>query len=133
MSLKPESSLVVGLATATVVYGVYQAALPNIADVRSLDARNQDIASSERLATWTSAAVVAGISLLAQDMTVFIIGASVTVGMAWWHRHANEVSPLTGKATGGMTTADLVPQTTQAESPMAYTTMPATSYDVTVM
>jgi hypothetical protein len=130
MSLKPESSLMVGLATATVVYGIYQSALPNLADVRSLDAKNGDVAASERLASWTAAGVVAGISLLAQDMTVFVIGSVMVTGMAWWHRHANEVSPLTGKALGGDSASEAVPAQTQAQAPAAYA---APQYDATIV
>lgn len=128
--LKPESSLMVGLATATVVYGIYQAALPNLADVRSLDARNSDVESAERLASWTAAGVVAGIALLAQDMTVFIIGGAMVTGMAWWNRHANEITPLTGKPLSSMSVSDLVPAQTQAQAPAAYQ---APQYDATII
>lgn len=91
MALKPEASLGVSLATAAVVYATYTNMTPPIADIRSLDPNNTDIAKSERLATWTSAGVVAGISLLARDATIFVIGGAMVVAMAWAHRHANRV------------------------------------------
>jgi len=94
----PEVSIGVGLAVGTVVYGIYQGALPPVADVRSLDAHNQDVAASERMAGWTAAAVVAGISLLAKDGTVFIIGGSMVIAMSLRHRHANAVNPVEGRA-----------------------------------
>ena len=100
MALKPETSLIVGLGTATLVYGIYQAALPPIADVRVAESDNRDIQASERLASWTSAAVVAGVSLITKDPTIFILGGSMVIVLAWWHRHADQVSPLTGKAVG---------------------------------
>jgi hypothetical protein len=117
----PEVSIGVGLATATVVYGIYQGALPNVADVRSLDAHNTDIEASERLAGWTAAAVVAGISLLSKDGTVFIIGGTMVVVMSWWHRHADAVNPADGRAgTQGRGMPDATPRVTQAEAPELY-------------
>lgn len=98
MALKPEISLTVGLATATVVYGVYMNALPSVADIRVSPENNEDAAATEKSAAWMSAAVVGGISLMAKDATVFIVGASMVVAMSWWYRHANTVNPEWHKA-----------------------------------
>lgn len=99
MALKSETSITVGLATAALVYGIYSNALPTVADIRVSQPGDSDVASAERLAAWTAAAAVAGVSLIAQDPTVFVIGGSMVVALAWWHRHANEVNPLTGVAS----------------------------------
>lgn len=99
MALKPEISLGVGLATAAVVWSIYQNATPTIADIRSGPAQDDTIDGSRKMASWTAAGVVAGISLLAKDPTVFVLGASMVVAVDWWHRHANAVNPDTGKAT----------------------------------
>lgn len=96
--LKPEVSIGVGLATAAVVYGIYSSAVPNIADTRSLPANNGDVAAAEKSAGWLAAAVVGGISLIAKDPTVFILGGSMVIAMAWWNRHANSVNPEFGMA-----------------------------------
>lgn len=98
MALKPEASLMVSLATAAVVYAVYSNATPSVADVRSLDPGNRDVQKSERMATWTAAGVVAGISLLAKDATIFVIGGAMTVAMAWATRHADTVDGLKDSA-----------------------------------
>lgn len=90
--------MMAGLATAAVVYGVYQSALPQIADARSAQPNNGDLAASERSASFIAAGVVAGVSLIAKDITIFILGGSMVIAMAWWHRHANMVDPLLGKA-----------------------------------
>ena len=97
--LKPEASITVGLATAALVYGIYSNALPSVTDIRVADQGDPDVASAERAASWTAAAAVAGVSLIAKDPTVFIIGGSMVVALAWFHRHANEVNPLTGFAS----------------------------------
>lgn len=96
--LKPEVSLGVGLATAAVVYSVYQNATPTIADIRTGPPQDDHIDSSRKMAAWTAAGVVGGISLIARDATVFIIGGAMVVALDWWTRHANAVNPDTGKA-----------------------------------
>jgi hypothetical protein len=97
--LKPEASITVGLATAALVYGIYSNALPNITDIRTANQGDPDVAGAEKGAAWTAAAAVAGVSLIAKDPTVFIIGGSMVVALSWFHRHANEVNPLTGLAS----------------------------------
>lgn len=121
MALKPNESIMVALATGTIVYAIYSNALPTLADVRSVDQMNQDVDSAERQATWTSAAVCAGISLVSRDPNPFIFGGLVTVVLAWSHRHANMVNPLTGKASNaGATIADMTPAVSQQDDPSAY-------------
>ncbi len=98
MALKPELSLGVGLATAAVVWGVYQHYLPSVADHRMGPTGEPHADVAERQATWTAAAIVGGISLIARDPTVFIIGGIMVVTLAWTHRHANLIDGATGFA-----------------------------------
>ena len=126
MALKLEASLGIGLATATVVYGVYQSSLPSAADTRSIDANNADLAKAERTASWTAAAVVSGVSLIARDPTIFIIGGATMVSMAWMHRHANAVHPATGSVRELGT-----PRVGQAEAPEQYAAPTAPVYEPT--
>jgi hypothetical protein len=96
--LKPEGSMVAGLATAAVVFAVYQTALPSVADARSAQPGNADLQAAERSAGYISAGVVAGVALVAKDPTIFILGGAMVIAMSWWHRHADMVSPELGKA-----------------------------------
>jgi hypothetical protein len=98
MALKPEISLTVGLATGAMVYGIFVNGTPTVADVRKSPANDKDAAAAEKSAAWMSAAVVGAVSLIAKDPTVFIIGGSMTVALAWWYRHANMVEPEYGMA-----------------------------------
>lgn len=100
--LKPDVSITVALATGALVYGVYQMALPPVADVRTSAENHPDVQAAERLATWTAAAAVAGIALIARDMNVFIVGGGMTIALAWWYRHADAVIPELGKAVPRM-------------------------------
>lgn len=96
--LKPEGSLVASLATMTAVYAIYSYGVPSIADVRTAQPGNTDVDAAERSASWMAAGAVAGISLLAKDPTIFILGGATVIGLAWWTRHANMVNPELGKA-----------------------------------
>jgi hypothetical protein len=101
MDLPPltrSASLGTGIATAALVWGIYNSALPTLADARVSPANDKDLSKTERMATAASIAVVSGISLLAKDGTVFVIGGSMVVILAWWHRHANAANSLGGGA-----------------------------------
>ncbi len=129
MSLKPEVSVGMGLATATVVFAIYNQALPSQADVRSLDSHNGDIATSEKMAAWAAAGAVAGISLLTQDATVFVIGGTMVLALSWWHRYSNAVNPLTGRAVTGITNiSGMTPTIAQTEAPELYAAPAAPAY-----
>jgi len=110
---KPEVSLGIGLATAALVWGIYNSALPSIAEARVTEQSDRDLAAAERTATWTSAAVVSGVALISKDMTVFILGGAMVVGLAWMHKHANLVHPEVGRATMPMQ-----PDTPQSQQPL---------------
>jgi hypothetical protein len=99
MALKPEVSLTVAAATGAVVYGIFQMELPSIADVHAAPAHNPFIKTSINSAGWTAAAVVAGISLLAKDPTVFVVGGSLAAFLTWRAKHANMTNPATGQVT----------------------------------
>lgn len=86
--LKPEASIGTGLAVAAVVYSIHSNFTPAIADMQALPAGNQDVDAAERKATWLSAGVVAGVSLIAKDPTIFVIGSTMVIGLAVFSRHA---------------------------------------------
>lgn len=77
--------------------------LPPITDIRTAEPENLDVDKAERTATWVAAGIVTGVALITQDATVFVIGGSVVVALAWLYRHANQVSPTTGDATAALT------------------------------
>lgn len=91
--LKPEISVGAALATATVVFAVHNNATPTNGDIRSLPENNEDIEKAERSASWISAGIVAGVSLVARDPVIFMVGSAMVITMAWWTRYANRVNP----------------------------------------
>lgn len=96
MALKAEISLPVALATAAVVYGIYQTKLPSAAETKLSMPNNAHLQTSRRTATIEAAAVVAGISLLAKDPTILVVGGALVVVEDWIHRHADATHPQTG-------------------------------------
>lgn len=114
--MKAEVSVIAGLSVASIVYAVYSNMTPNIADIRVAKPNDTDVDATRKAAAWTSAAIVAGVSLVAKDGTIFVIGGAMVIMMDWFHRHADQVTPLTGRATA----PDTVPVTTQANDEGAY-------------
>lgn len=114
----PEASIGTGLAVGVVAYGVFQAHMPAVCDVRTVDPGNRDVHAAMKSAGWQAAAATAAISLIARDATVFILGGAVTVALMWSYTHANTVNPSTGKATGGATVENMAQ--TQAMALPAY-------------
>jgi hypothetical protein len=96
-SLKPNEELTVSALAATVVYGIFQLDAPNLSNVKAAPAGNSTVHGSVKTAAWTSAVVVAGISLLAKSPTVFVVGGLLTVAESWKYMHANSTSHKTGK------------------------------------
>jgi hypothetical protein len=106
MALKAEVSLGVGLATAAVVYAVYSNATPPLIDLRAAPAGDPIAEGTRKTAAWTAAGVVAGISLISRDATVFILGGTMVVVLDWWHRHAIQFNPDSGTAMMPSATPD---------------------------
>jgi hypothetical protein len=95
--LKPSESVMVGVASAGLVYGLYQLNLPSMTEVHGAKAHNGSVASSQKKAMWSSAAVVSALFLLTKDATVFTLGGLAFLGEEWSYRHANSVNPQSGK------------------------------------
>jgi hypothetical protein len=124
MALKPEFSVMGGLAVGAIVFAVHAQATPSQADIAALPAGTPDVDDAERKATIISAGIVAGVSLIAGDPTIFVIGSAMTVAMAFWTRHSNYKESIGGKyltkpesAASGTSTTGPVPQTTQPYVP----------------
>jgi hypothetical protein len=101
MALAPEASVLGGLAVAGVVYSIHSNFTPTVADMQGLPSGNKDVDKSERQATWLSIGIVSGISLLAKDPTIFVIGSAATVAIAFLSRHATWTDTATGLVSPG--------------------------------
>lgn len=100
--LKPSESVIGSVALGTMVIGIYSVALPHAVDVRASAENDTHISSAEKLAAWTSAGAVAGLSFILRDPTMFVTGGFMVIALSWWYRHANAVNPTIGRAVGGV-------------------------------
>lgn len=126
MNLKPGESIGGGLAVAAVVFAIHQNFTPSMADMQGLPAGNTDLDSAERKATWTSAGVVAAISLLAKDPTIFVIGSLATIAMAWMSRnsiHSESTASMISSVPGTVVSANDL-----STGPAPATTIPYTMF-----
>lgn len=123
MALKPEYSVMTGLAVMGTVFAVHAQATPTQADIQALPAGNQDIDQAERKATILGVGVVSVVSLIAKDPTIFVMGSVSVIGMALWTRHSNwkdSVHSMLGPVTtGGSPNAPV--ETDVSESTTPYT------------
>lgn len=124
MALKPEFSVMAGLAVGAIVFAIHAQATPSQADIQALPAGTPDIDRAERNATYLAAGVVSGISLIAKDPTIFVMGALITTGMALWTRNSNYLESVGGKylsgpeaAAAGTTSTGPEPVSTEAYVP----------------
>jgi hypothetical protein len=117
---KPEVSLGLGLATATVVYAIYQKGVPNQADLRVGKPGDQDAEASRKQAAWLAAGTVAGISLLAKDATIFIIGGMSVVALDWLTRVNNYTNPLSGRVDINPFTVEATPTRESPDAAVLY-------------
>lgn len=94
--LKPEGSIVAGLAVAGIVYGIYQLNVGSVASAAATDANHPILESSRKKAGYTSLIAVAGVSLLARDPNIAILGGASIIAMELSYRHAIMVHPESG-------------------------------------
>jgi hypothetical protein len=95
--LAPGQSVAIGVGLGAVDMFIFNAHLPNAADVRTAAPQNTDIDTARRQATGLCIAINGLASVITRDWNVFLIGGVVTVGMSWLFAHANAVEPSTGK------------------------------------
>lgn len=95
--LKPEGSIMGGIATGALVYGIYNMNMGNLATIHATPAGDGNTRATRKKAAIESVAAVAAISLLAKDINIFILGGGITVLLDWHARHAVEAHPETGQ------------------------------------
>lgn len=92
--------ILIGVAAAAAGILVYDRFVPNAADIRSAEPYNADIETAERQGLFAASAIVLVSAGLARSLEVFIIGGAAIVIIDFAIKHANAVSPATGKMAG---------------------------------
>lgn len=94
--LKPEGSIVSGLATAGSVYAIYNLQVGPVAQAYASDANHNALESSRKKAGLQSFLLVSAITLLTRDSGVGILGYASIIAMEASYRHAIMADPNTG-------------------------------------
>lgn len=95
--LKPEGSIVSGIAVAGSVYAIYSMNVGTVVQAHASDANHGSLESSRKKAGYTSFVFVAAITLITRDANVGILGFGSIVAMETLYRHAIMVEPTTGQ------------------------------------
>lgn len=103
--LKPEGSVVSGIATAGAVYAIYQLNGGDVATIHASDANHPAITSSVKKAGLEAFILVGALTLMTKDSGVGILGFGSIIAMSLSYRHASMVSPQTGKMQAPSTAA----------------------------
>jgi hypothetical protein len=101
--LKPEGSIVAGIATGALVIAIYQMNVGNVVQIHMTPASDRNACAARKKAAIQAVAAVSAISLLTKDATIFILGGGIVFLLDWHVRHAICSSPDTGQlvaATG---------------------------------
>lgn len=122
MPLKPDISIPAALATGTLVYVIYERGMPKGVDMRATDVGNDMLESTRKQNAWMAAATVAGISLIAKDPVIFIVGGVMVIAIDWVTRANIWANPSTNKVAKpgeGGSVLSVVPNRETAETPDA--------------
>jgi hypothetical protein len=94
--LRPENSVVAGVAVMAAVFADYQLNLGNTSAVHATDANHPILETSRKKAGYSALILVAGLGLIAKDANIMILGGATIIGMELLYRHAIMAHPGTG-------------------------------------
>lgn len=100
--LKPDGSVLMGVATGALVAFVFKTQLPSTAEMHmTAPANDRNLDAGRKKATWTSIGLLSAITLLTRDTGPFVLGGLVTIALDFNARHANASHPVTGQLVSG--------------------------------
>lgn len=94
--LKPENSIIAGVAVMGGVFAVYQLNVGSISQVQMTDANHPAVETSRKKAGYTAFLMVAGIGLISRDANIIILGSATIIAMELNYRHAIMAHPQSG-------------------------------------
>lgn len=111
----PETRILIGLATAGVVFSIHGRGMPPSADIRVGKQGDETIETIRKQNLWLSTGAVSALYLLTKDSLAFIMGGSMIVALDWLARANNFANPATGSLIDNSFTREIV-KPFQAES-----------------
>ena len=94
--LKPEGSIVAGIAVAGLVYSIYQMDVGPVSQVHMTEPNHPALETSRKKAGYTAFIAVSVLTLLTRDGNVGILGFLSIVAMEAHYRHAIMADAVTG-------------------------------------
>lgn len=94
--LKPEGSIVAGIAVSGSVVGIYALNMGTVASAHASDANHLSLESSRKKAAWQSVIFISALTLLTRDANVGILGFATMIVEDVHFRHAIMANPVTG-------------------------------------
>lgn len=95
--LSGENSIIMSLAAVGLVVSIYNMKVGPVSDVHATDANDINMAASVKKAGWESVAAVAGVTLLAKDLNIAILGGAAIIAEELSYRHALMTHPGNGQ------------------------------------
>ena len=94
--LKPEGSIVAGIAVSGSVAALYSLGCGSMAEVHYSDANQLSIENSRKKCAATAFIFVSALTVLTRDANVGILGFGTIIAMELAYRHAIMADPATG-------------------------------------
>lgn len=95
--LKPENSIIAGIATIGLVYAIYQMNVGPLSQAHASDPNHPALETSRKKAGYTAFIAVSGITLIAKDANIGILGFLTIIAEEIQIRHAIMVEPNSGR------------------------------------
>lgn len=94
--LKPENSVIAGVAVMGSVYALYNLNIGTSAQAAATDANHPVLESSRKKAGYESFLLVAGLGLITKDANIIILGSATIIAMELTYRHSIMAHPSSG-------------------------------------
>lgn len=98
-NLKPSEEVMISSLAVGAVIGIYSGFLPSVADVAAGSTPGQSSAKqvhgSVRQAVIAAETVVAGLAVLTKSPTLYVVGTTANILLAWHYHVANNRAPVT--------------------------------------
>jgi hypothetical protein len=91
--LKPENSVIAGLAVMGAVFANYQLNIGTVAQASATVANYPVLESARKKAGYSSLILVAGLSLITKDANIAILGGATIITMELAYRHGIMANP----------------------------------------
>lgn len=82
----PESRVMIGLATAGLVFAIHNKTMPANVDMRVSEAGDQILETGRKQSLWLSLGAVSAIYLVTKDAIPFMMGGAMAVSLDWLNR-----------------------------------------------